>query len=731
MSTLNEKLTIHSIDSSSSDIATDNEDSEYLDSKSKANPVERYLDSQSKRKPATEGTRLFDETVFNGRKKDLYFEATEKKNILGTKRRKIDEVRKAQNINNKDIWVNETKPKSIVDLCIHKRKLEDLRKEIDELVFSKSDSKVLIVSGPSGSGKSTSVKLMAHSAMKSKIELLKQQVVGSEISDTYGTSIDSSDDFIVDFNILKDSHSGNSSVTYFGEFLDQCKMLTGFNEKCVVIEELPNIFHKETHVAFQRAIKSWLDSDSNFQLPPLIICITEYDIENDLNWSSGTSFTIDNTVKVETVLGYKLMQYENNGWKRVRFNKVAKTFLKKALSRALSLEGIKKNKVIELQVERLSSLGDLRNAINTLEFWFKFQYESGVAKDYDEDSIDGKETGLDIFHSIGKIIYGTKHEKEEFEDFRKRHNIKIDVSQVESDVVTVDNVSSEVMSHLTRFNLCCLENYSLTNPPICDDLNRLMDILSISDDMVKRSGGYGNSSVLQNTSFYNCFGLRIHCQSLKEQGEGNLPLNSSSRGKKRVIFSRDSKLRKKLHTIQNEIFDYQKKREKSMVSAKAYAHLNQLETVLIDGFYQSNILSSYKYKYQRYLKGQNILKMERIGGKFTNSITADDEFKVDNEEENEEDEYDEGPKKASGHVAGAGSESAEDEYFGVKSFGAADSIEATDGADEFSGGELDSDPIEEDSDEEDNGDKLGRGRNEENDDDDFFSDDSAVVNELF
>ncbi|GAV29391.1 hypothetical protein PMKS-002891 [Pichia membranifaciens] len=730
MTTLNEELTIQSINSSSSEIATDNEESGYMDCKSKNNPVDRYLDSQTKRRPATEEKRLLVETVFSGRKRDIDPRAKEEKNALETKRRKIDEVRGIQKTKNRDIWVNETRPVSIEELCIHKRKLEDLNKEINELVFSRTDNKVLIVSGPSGSGKSTSVKLMANLAMKSKIELLKKQVVGSEISDTFGTSIGSPDDFIVDFNILKDSHSGNSSVTYFGEFLNQCKMLTGFNEKCVVIEELPNIFHKETHVAFQKAITSWLDLNSTFQLPPLIICITEYDIENDLNWSNGTSFTIDNTVKVETVLGYKLMQYENNGWRRVRFNKVAKTFLKKALNRALTLEKIKSNKLIELQIERLSSLGDLRNAINTLEFWFKFQYEGDEPIDYDEDSIDGKETGLDIFHSIGKIIYGTKHEKEEFEDFRKRHNIKINTTQVESDVVTVDNVSSEVMSHLIRFNLCCLENYSLIDPPMCDDLTRLMDILSLSDDMVKRSEGYGNSSVLQNTSFYNCFGLRIYCQSLKRQSQSNQS-RSNSHGKKRVIFSRDSKLRKKLHSIQDEISAYQKIRQKRMLSAKTYAHLNQLETVLIDGFYQSSILSSYKYKYQSYLKGQNILKMERIGGKFTNSITADDEFKADNEDENEEDEYGGEQKRASDQVPGAGPDSLDDEYFGVKSLGAADSFEATDGAEDYSGGEIDSDPIEEDSDEEDSGDKLGCGRNEENGDDDFFSDDSAVVNELF
>lgn len=732
MATLDEQTTLQNINSSGSEIVTDNEDSGYVDSKTRNNPVERYLNSQSKRKFANSDAIMSDDKNALILKKDAIVVHKEYTDTSITKRRKAIKMRETHDTkHDEDMWVNESRPKNTEELCIHKKKLEDLSKEINNLVFGNTENKILIVSGPCGSGKSTCVKLLANLAIQKKVELLKQSMVGSEISDTYGSSIDGTADFLVEFNILKDSHSGNSSVSYFGEFLDQCKMLTGLNEKCVVIEELPNLFHKETHLDFQKAIKNWLDLDTTFQLPPLIICVTEYDIENDLDWNNGTSFTIENTVKVETVLGYRLMQYENYGWKRIRFNRVAKTFLKKALNRVITLEKIKKNRTIDLQIEKLSTLGDLRNAINTLEFWYKFQYENkNPVSESGYDSIDGKETALDIFHSIGKIIYGTKHEKEEFEDFKKRHNAKIKTHQVDSDIVTVDNVSNEIMSHLIRFNLCCLENYALINPPICEDLDKLMDILSLSDDIVKRSGRYGNSNALQNVSFYNCLGLRIHCQAMKQQS--HLTISTNTHGKKRVIFSRDSKLKKKLHSVQNEIQEYEKRRERTLVSNKCFSHLSHLEIILIDGFYHSSIFSSYKYKYQQYLKGQNILKVGRIGGKFTNSIIADDEFKPENVDDDDNvddtDENGRGTPIYERQRGGFGQNPLNDECLGAEWLGT-EGIGERVGLGYSSGGEIDSDPIEDSSDE-DNGDKPERGRDEENNDD-IFSDDSAVMNELF
>lgn len=713
--------TVESIETTGSDIS---EEATYtkLD---KNSPVKRYLDSQPKRKLQSQDSQPLGE-ILNLPFKNTDSQSKNNSQLKATdfinknyKRRRIDEdvsvEKDTNNVNigirhQKDTWVKQSAPKNITELFIHKRKIEDLKTEITNLIFNKAENRILVVSGPSGSGKSTSVKLLAHSIMKSKINLMKRRMIGSEISDSISSDIN--DNFIIEFNILKSSHRGISSTSYFSEFLNQCKMLTGLNERCIVIEELPNLFHRDTLIDFQTSILNWIESDSNFHLPPMIICITEFDIENDLDWNNGTSFTIENTVKVETVLGYKVMQYENIGWKRIKFNRVAKTFLKKALNRVLSLEEIQTNKIIERKVDVLSSLGDIRNAINALEFWYKFQYN---AENLLNDNTGSKETALDIFHSIGKIIYGTKHEKEEFEDFKKRHNnANITSDQLDPEIITIDNVSNEIMSHLIRFNLCCLENYSLINPFICDKLTEMLNVLSVSDNIVQRNREFGNSHILKNLAFYDCFGLRIYCKLLKTVKNRS---DGSERGK--VIFSRDSKLKKKLQTVYHEIDDFQASRRKKMINMKNYSHLNQVESALIDGFYQSNIMSSFKFRYQRYLRGyhDNInSKVDRIGGNFTNSITADDEFKADSGEEDN-------GKVVSNISLRDKLKMLEEEYFGGMGLNEDDAS--------VDGGELESDPLEEESEveaeAEDNGDNL-RGDAE---DEDAFSDDSAVLKHFF
>lgn len=725
-------------------------------SKLKVSPVKIFTDSQRKRKIlVNESQRIEDLTplIFNfTNHKSQSEENTQVKpginleNINMNKKRKVIDEEKKKTYRTADTWVNQSKPLTTDDLYIHKKKLEELKDDLDDLIFNKTENRILVISGPSGSGKSTSARLFANLYMKNKINNLKQSIIGSDISDLLGI-VTNDDDFIVDFNILKDSSKENSSISYFGEFLDQCKLLTGLNEKCVIIEELPNLFHKETHCEFQKAIKNWLESSSNFKLPPLIICITEFDIENDLDWNNGTSFSIDNVVKVETVFGFKLMEYENFGWKRIKFNRVAKTFLKKALNRVLTIEKITKNKTIDRKIDELSNLGDFRNAINTLEFWYKFQYNENLTESKDENYdrlIKGKESGLDIFHSIGKIIYGTKHDDIEFADFQKRHNITITPNQINPSIITIDNVSNEVMSHLVRFNLCCLENYSLINPPICEELNKLMDIFSITDDIVNANNKINkyNSIILHNTSFFNCFGLRIYCELLKNKKnthENNLNNSylSGYKNKKKVMFSRDSKLRKKLNEINNEINEFQRRRIQRMILLKNYSHLNKAETILIDGFYQSNIMSSFKYKYKRHLKGLRTenFKIDRIGGRFTNSLIADDEFKAEQIEDLSSYTHDNYNDKQP--MTKELLERLESEYFGINNHVG---VEVNNDADEiFSGGEFDSDPLEEDSELENNGDKKNRiscnnnnkKNNNEQEEEDIFSDDSIILNELF
>lgn len=703
-------------------------------------PIKRYIDSQNKKRQNvdtdSESQPFVPISWVNKKKKKI--EDSENSLLSYTSLKKLETNSNIDDINQVEsrFWVDECKPKNIDDLCIHNRKLKDLNNEISDLIYKRTDNKILVISGPSGCGKSTSAKIIANKIMKEKIDNYKKCLIYSEISENLNkdknydneeiNENENSEEYLVEFNILKDSHYGNSSIKYFEEFLNQCKLLTGINEKCVIIEELPNLFHKETQKIFQKSLIDWILTNDLIELPPLIICITEFEIDNDFNYNQINNFTIDNIFKVETIFGYKLIEFENVGWKRIKFNKVAKTILKKALLKVCNIKKISNNKRISSKIDELSLLGDIRNAVNTFEFWYKFQNFNNGKNDNNskiQNESKGKEIGIDIFHSIGKLLYGTKHEEEEFEKFKKRlNNSFINKNQViNTHLITVDNVSNEIYTNLNKFNLCLLENYDVINPKLDNNLVEFIDILSETDNMVNKINQTNQLKFLQNVSFFSCYGIRTFADKLKNDNKVDINKNN------KVKFTRDSKLWKKIIDTNKEIELFKKRR-------KGLNGLNKLDILLIDGFYESKILNSFKYRLKIFNKFgdlTNYKKCEfRIGGKFTNNLIADDEFKVfqnddDSGEEDEDNEISNGERDKGIWLMNGGRENIggiERSLVGVENqnynLGVIHGLD-----DDF--GEIDSDPIE-NSDDGNNGKNGGVVKREEEEEEDCFSDDSEV-----
>lgn len=673
------------------DVSTESVISEESDGRSTkthlSSPIRRYIGSQHEKRKYEEDSQKFEDL-----KRNL--------NLGRAKRVRVPpnpDPAHGTNNGTRKTWAIECIPESKAELCIHKRKIDDLEKNISDLIYQRSKTRMLVVSGPSGSGKSTAVKLLAGEIMSRKLSLYRQNMLGSEISDNLNKSTGSSEDHIVEFNILSESSAGKSSVSYFSEFLSQCKLLTGLNEKCIIVEELPNIFHKDTHSNFQGAIWDWISSN-DIRLPPLIMCLTEFDIDNDLDYNNGTTFTIENTVKVETVLGHKLMLLENNGWKRIKFNRVAKTFLRKALERACKVEEVQRNRHIDEQIDTLSNLGDLRNAINSLEFWYNYQYDPNEEVEY---SSLGKGVGMNLFHSIGKILYNTKHKSEEVEEFRKRHNIT-DYHRIDPHLAVADNVSSEVMSHLIRFNLCCLENYACITSNVSQELNEFMEILSVSDNLIQRSSSSSQSSILNNASFFSCYGMRHQCELMIRGNDNSRMSLQAGNACKGLVYSRDSKLKKRQRSTMLEVAEHLTRRELRMIRRRTFANICALDFILIDGYYQPFIFSSFKFRYMMYQRGKMLDRpVERIGGRFTNTLTADDEIIA------EEDDHNAASKVAITLL--------EDVYFGSE-----EHMSSSEHDDD--GGEFASDPIEDSSDE-----VFIENTGEEEEDADVFSDNSEVM----
>lgn len=522
--------------------------------------------------------------------------------IKETKRRKLDTfvldlTRSRKRFKSDLIWSVKHIPQMSSELTLHPKKIKDLRSRLHDIIYNKTNKRVLVVNGPSGSGKSISVKLLCNELMNEKRQSSKLLSLGNDRLDN-----------LVEFSYLTDSYN---SVEYFRDYLNECKMLTGENEKCVIIEELPNIYHRRTHESFQNALRNWMETSQAIRLPPLIICITEYDIENEYG---NALFNIENTFKVETVLGPKIMELENLQWERVTFNQVAKTYMKKALVNVLSKEGIQRDDDLNSKIDEICQLGDLRNGINVLEYYEKF------FKGIEREQVLGKETGFELFHSIGKLIYGSKHKEEELLNFKKRMNLDSlltdsKMADFDSNMLTSLLVSESTSGSLTKVNLCCLENYVLQSGDgqLSHDVCEMINTWSVVDTMVRQGGNDSRDSL----SLFSCLSTRLAMEKCNTRKHGN----------KKMVFARDSKAMKKKRLVQFEINGYLQRRRNRLLKSHTYSHLTNVSAILYDGFYQASIMDSFKQRQVQFLKGRSIVKVPRLGGEF-NTISAEKEFQV-------------------------------------------------------------------------------------------------------
>ncbi|KAG7891428.1 hypothetical protein KL936_001371 [Ogataea polymorpha] len=531
-------------------------------------------------------------------------------------------------IDNSVTWVEKYCPSESSQLCIHERKISELRTQIQDMVNSRTESRILVLSGPSGCGKSVSAKILCEEVMNSRRRTHSKMVIE-------GYDHENRLDNVVQYrNWMTQTSSEMSSVTSFGEFLESCKVLTMDNLKCVVVEELPNLHHDDTLKAFRKSILEWLDLDAKIKLPPLILCITEYEV--DLENGTG-SFSLESNFKTEFVLGSKIIGKEGKQWTRIKFNPVAKRYLKRCLKRIAIAEdtlisSIKQipRQMVEQKIEKLCGTGDLRNAIILFEYWCK--YCSSLT-----DEFLGRESALNVFHSIGKIIYGTKHPEDEYETYIKRaHEFRFLESlqsdlKPQTDYLTVMNVVTEISQTSLMFHLNLLENYLSIASRLNESIARISDTLSISDDLRCKSylsySFSGGSLMNEIATTIACLGTRMECKSIKADSNKSGAFLS-------MRYSRDSKYKKKLRRILQETADFAARRAARLIPQGRYTYLSAFELVSCDGFYECSILNSKKLLKKSEQSGiRRGMNMRRLGGDFTNLMMADTEFKVDDDEE--------------------------------------------------------------------------------------------------
>lgn len=496
-------------------------------------------------------------------------------------------------------------PNTLDELFLHPKKIKDMRNILtNELFDSNHNLNMLIVSGPTGSCKTSLIKLLINEYYDNNKFLYQ----------TFDIQNVQKNDHFFEFDPLDKSIN-------FEMFLNNCKLFKKNSKmmKVVLIKYLPNIYFDQIHSQFLKAIKDYLNNDYYNEFPPLIFVISECDIPkddtNDVSDDLYTRFDIHSHYITETIFDKEILQ--NYRVKKITVNPVAKTYLKKILKRVIEKEIIQMNTSNTLNrkikisafsgiIDELSNLKDVPSALSQLESYLQ-AFENKI--DFKSLKIDNRDTGISLFHAVGKIFFGTKEEGYTNDDIIKLLNK--DYQQY------IDPV----------FKYTIFENFKVAEIKGLNNFTNMVDVMSETDIM---NSSLGTEAYIRK--------IRYLCSDLKEDlQKAEVKANS-------IKFTPNFKILRKQREVKYQIKDLQLLK---IAKNNEFVDINDL--LLYGNELESKLLTHYYREYQAwkeyrinvgkltdgYAKPGRLIDpkidyMDMIGGKFgtINSI-ADMEINTD------------------------------------------------------------------------------------------------------
>ncbi|KKY21685.1 putative cell cycle checkpoint protein rad17 [Phaeomoniella chlamydospora] len=404
-------------------------------------------------------------------------------------------------------WAERYAPVGLDELAVHKKKVDDVRSWLVDALDHPQRRHLLILKGPAGSGKTTTLMLLAKA--------MDVQVVEWKNSTT------------------SDGSASNSFVSNFDDFLNRGGMFgsldvinpfstlplpvaaddEGAGRRLLAVDEFPTTFSRSstTLQSFRSSLLRFLSSGSTSPghlfrnpknqgdgSPPVVMVVSETLLSSAT--ASADSFT------AHRLLGPEISAHPCTHI--IEFNPVAPMFLNKALDNVVKKEArISRRRRIPgpAIMKRLSQMGDIRNAVNSLEFLCLKGDDTGdwggtvaskakrAGRNSNELSarekeslelVTQRESTLGMFHGIGKVVYNKReapaessHTVHEPPDHLK-HLHRPMVSQV-----MIDELMNETGTDISTFLSSLHENYVLScnGNFFLEHLNDCIDYLSDSD----------------------------------------------------------------------------------------------------------------------------------------------------------------------------------------------------------------------------------------------------------
>ncbi|KAH6898692.1 Rad17 cell cycle checkpoint protein-domain-containing protein [Thelonectria olida] len=399
-------------------------------------------------------------------------------------------------------WSERFGPRGLDELAVHKKKVSDVRRWLEDVTAGRMRQRVLILKGAAGAGKTTTARLLANNM---GYELLEWRNPTGSAGLGFVSQSAQFEEFLGrggKFGALDtDSSESSAPINSYAPGQQQSKRI-------ILIEEFPNTFSRSSTAltSFRKTILHYLAANTpslsmfaqhsrKETITPVVLVISETLLTTTS--ASADSFT------AHRLLGPEILHHPGVGV--IEFNPIAPTLLLKALELVVQKEARKsgRKKTPGPQVlKRLGEIGDIRSAISSLEFlclkgdhgadWgskVAFTKQKKGVKDAialtrgEQDSLElisQREASLGIFHAVGKVVYNKREEATPPNDVVERLPLYLSQhSRPKRSEVGVDSLIDEIGTDTHTFISALHENYL----PSCEstgdmDLNTSIDYVN-------------------------------------------------------------------------------------------------------------------------------------------------------------------------------------------------------------------------------------------------------------
>lgn len=336
-------------------------------------------------------------------------------------------------------WSERFGPANLDELVVHKKKVADVRRWVDDVLNGRMRQRLLILKGSSGTGKTTTMKLLSKDM---GFEILEWRNPAGTAGSVQGYQSASAqfEEFMgrgrkfgqLEFDEEDSTHIPAKTNSMAQDTKDTAR------QRVILIEEFPNTFMRSgsSLTSFRKTVLQFLanntpqstgfgQNSASDPIIPAVMVISETLLTTTS--ASADSFT------AHRLLGPEILRHPGTGV--IEFNDIAPTLLAKALELAVKKEsrfsGRRRTPGPQV-LKRLGEIGDIRNAVSSLEFlclkgdddadWGskvaftktkRASKNQGLTEGEQKslEIISQREASLGIFHAVGKVVYNKRDDE--------------------------------------------------------------------------------------------------------------------------------------------------------------------------------------------------------------------------------------------------------------------------------------------------------------------------------